>query len=61
MSFESLCEKMGFNPLKDRYPIKPSNKYIYDGEDTSPFSVLTDEEAEFMTDYLLSHRDQIKT
>lgn len=54
MNFEKVCEKLGFNPLIESYVYE-----ICDCEDDSrpsPFSVLTDEEAEFLDQYIEKHR-----
>lgn len=57
MSFDALCAKMGYNPLKDKYP-NPIKDHEDDSQ-VSPFSVLSLEELEFMTDYLIAHRNEI--
>lgn len=61
MYFEALCEKMGYNPLKDENPYKGIlKKHVFNDNLVSPFSVLSIEESEFMTNYLIEHRDEIK-
>lgn len=57
MSFEALCAKMGYNPLKDKYP-NPIKDHEDDSQ-VSPFSVLTLEESMFMSQYLIEHRNEI--
>lgn len=53
MNYNTICKKLGFDPLKDQYPIKiPNNE---DDSIQSPFSVLTLEESEFITDYLVKN------
>lgn len=50
MTYESICEKLGFDPLKEQ------PKYNYNGHEDdsqkSPFSVLTLEELDFLEGYL---------
>ncbi len=57
MDFETLCAKMGYNPLKEPYPY-PINSHEDDSQ-PNPASVLTLEELDFMCQYLIEHRDEI--
>ena len=52
MTYESLCRKMNYDPLKDVLP--ESGAECYDVE--TPFSVLTLEELDFLEDYIFNHK-----
>lgn len=54
MTYEKICNKIGFDPIKDGY-----NRKTYEEIDdtvVSPFSVLTIEEIDFLYNYLKKHR-----
>lgn len=55
MSFDykELCEKMGFDPLKDKLPRDTSGEV--EDDSPSPFTKLTPEELEFVEEYCLQH------
>lgn len=53
--FESLCLKMGYNPLKEHYP----SEYKNDDSGRSPFKVLSLEELDFLTQYMQFHRNEM--
>lgn len=54
MTYNAICNKLGFDPIVDGY------KYKYSGheDDTqvSPFSVLTLDELDFLLDYMKKHK-----
>lgn len=50
ITFESICKKLGFNPITDKYDYKTSG--YEDDSKTSPFSVLSLEESDFLCDYM---------
>lgn len=51
MTYESICEKLGFDPMNDPRPYDLSDPWLID-DSPSPFSVLTREESDFLADYL---------
>jgi len=57
ITYESICEKIGFDPIKDKY------NFVYKGHEDdsqpSPFACLSSEELEFITDYLIAHKEQL--
>lgn len=55
--FDELCAKMKYNPLKDPYPDTLANQK--DDSPSSLFSILSLEEMQFMSSYLIAHRDEI--
>lgn len=58
MTYLGICEKLGFDPIVDGYKYKDSGHE--DDTQVSPFSVLTLEESDFLSEYLLSHRNEMK-
>lgn len=54
MTYKKICEKLGFDPVVDGYDYKFSGHE--DDTQVSPFAVLTDEESDFLCDYLFGHR-----
>lgn len=58
MTYFGICEKLGFDPIVDGYKYKVSGHE--DDTQVSPFSVLTLEESDFLSEYLLSHRNEMK-
>lgn len=58
ITYKSICEKIGIDPIKDGKILEPSNHE--DDTPISPFSVLTTEELVFLTDYLMEHRQELK-
>ena len=59
MKYLNICKKLGFDPVADGYDYKHSGHE--DDTQQSPFSVLTDEESEFLLDYMLEHRSEMKS
>lgn len=54
MTYKTICNKIGFDPLVDGYDYKISNHE--DDTQKSPFSSLTYEELDFLYRYLKEHR-----
>ena len=59
MTYKQICEKLGFDPIVDGYDYKFSGHK--DDTQVSPFAVLTDEESDFLADYVIEHRSEMKT
>ena len=59
MTYKQICEKLGFDPVVDGYDYKFSGHE--DDTQVSPFAVLTDEELDFLADYVIEHRSEMKT
>lgn len=57
MSFDykELCEKMGYDPLKDKFPRDTSGKI--EDDRPSPYAKLTPEELDFVEEYYLKHKN----
>lgn len=58
ITYNSICEKLGFDLMKGEYKQKVSD--FEDDSIVSPFSVLTDDESNFLFEYLLENRYGIK-
>ena len=54
ITFESICEKLGFDFTKDCYTEEEKNMHKTDGLD-SPYLKLTNEECDFILNYLKEH------
>ncbi len=52
ISYNSICEKLGFDALS----WEPVHTEWIDDSIENPFSVLTEEESEFLTDYAMKNR-----
>lgn len=54
ITYESICKKLGFDPMKDAYP------YQYNGHEDdsqiSPLSVLSREEKDFLWEHVRQSR-----
>lgn len=50
ITFESICQKLGFNPLTDKYDYKLSGHE--DDSKPSRYSVLSFEEIDFLCNYM---------
>lgn len=53
ITYENICRKLGFDALS--YQTKPKGTE-YDGEEQNPFSILSIEELDFLTDYFRKNR-----
>ncbi len=54
ITFESICEKLGFNPF-----INPSHYNLSGHEDDShesPYAILSLEESEYLCEYMKIHK-----
>lgn len=54
MTYDSICKKIGFDPLVDGYKFKISDHE--DDRQVSPFAPLTLAELDFLADYIKKHR-----
>lgn len=59
MTYSDICKKLGFDPVVDGYDYKYAG--YEDDSRISPFSILTDEESDFLLDYMLAHRKEMKS
>ena len=58
ITYKSICEKLGFDPITDDIEFK-----LADHEDDSvesPFSKLSFEELNVLTEHLMKNRDKLK-
>ena len=59
ITYESICQKLGFNPIKDSDKINEEYRKTCKGHEDdsqpSPFSVLTFEEELFLLEYFNKH------
>lgn len=64
ITYESVCEKLGFDPLVDDdwMPLQPANTWVHDDSIPSPFShvELTDEEFEVFYKRIIENKDKLK-
>lgn len=53
LTYEGICKKLGFNPLKGEHQQQRSKEddWLIDDSKKSPYSVLTLEELDFLCDY----------
>lgn len=49
ITYESICQKLGFEPKN----YKPEVSDFEDDSKENPFSVLTDEESDFLYDFIM--------
>mgnify|MGYP004551307315 FL=1 len=59
MTYSDICKKLGFDPVADGYDYKYSGHE--DDSQVSPFSILTDEESDFLLGYMIAHRKEMKS
>lgn len=52
ITYDSICEKLGFEPKEYRYNCSEHE----DDSKKSPLAVLTYEELDFLSDYLINKR-----
>ena len=57
MTYSEICKKLGFDPVVDGYDYKYSGHE--DDSQISPFSILTDEESDFLLNYMIAHRKEM--
>jgi len=59
ITYESICKKLGFDPLttdpKEIYP-QYEDPFLIDDSFESPFSVLSLDESSFLIDYYRNHK-----
>lgn len=58
ITYETICKKLGFDLIQDDivFPISDHE----DDSQISPFSVLNQEELDFLTDYLIRNRSKLE-
>jgi hypothetical protein len=59
MTYSDICKKLGFDPIVDGYEYKNSGHE--DDTQVSPFSILSIEESDFLSGYLIAHRSEMKS
>lgn len=58
ITYESICNKLGFDPVKGN-PQKQEVKqdsWLIDDSKVNPFSVLTDEESDYLFEFFKSNK-----
>ena len=61
ITYEGICKKLGFDPLKD-YPRKQNNEessWLIDDSKQSPFASLSLDELDFLAEYYQKHKQSI--
>ncbi len=58
ITYEGICEKIGFDPIVEGKRLEPSN--YEDDSQESPFEKLSVEELEFLTSYLIKNKHKLK-
>jgi hypothetical protein len=58
INYDSICKKLGFDPLKDRVVLP--NATHEDDRAESPFAKLTAEELDVLGEHLLNNADKLK-
>lgn len=56
LTFDKICEKLGFNPLVNP-PVRKLSGYEDDSKE-SPYSILTFEESNFLCEYIKNHNSK---
>jgi hypothetical protein len=60
ITYDFICEKLGFDPIHDQWPVHSTNpEEQYDGP--GPFDVLSNEESEWLTNYMKNHLNHINS
>jgi hypothetical protein len=54
ITYESICEKLGFDPLVNPPECKLRDPFMVDDTQPNPYSVLTSEERDFLYDYFFN-------
>lgn len=61
-TYENICKKLGFDPIKDREKVneryRQKDSWLLDDSKPSLFSVLNDEEKDFLFDTLFRSRSK---
>ena len=57
ITYESICDKLGFDLFEDNNIIKSSDHE--DDSKESPFAILKTEELRFLSDYLIKNRHKL--
>lgn len=60
ITYESVCEKLGFDPITDDVDIYDNLPDYEDDSRVSPFSVLTQDELRVFTKHLIQNRDKLE-
>lgn len=58
MDYKSVCQKLGFDPLKDRVELPMATHE--DDRTESPFAKLTAEELEVLGNHLMKNADKLE-
>ena len=58
ITYESICQKLGFDPVKGEYPQNNEKKdsWLIDDSVENPYSVLTQEESDFLMEFFIKRR-----
>ena len=58
ITYESICQKLGFDPVKGEYPQKNEKKdsWLIDDSKKSPYASLSLDELDFLTEYYQKHK-----
>ena len=60
ITYESVCEKLGFDPITDDVDFFDDLPDHEDDSRVSPGSILTQEELEILTEHLIQNRDKLE-
>ena len=60
ITYESVCEKLGFDPITDDVDIFDNLPDYEDDSGESPFKNLTMEELDVFTKHLIKNRDKLE-
>lgn len=60
ITYESVCEKLGFDPITDDIDFFDNLPDHEDDSRVSPGSVLTQEELGVLTEHLIQNRDKLE-
>lgn len=58
MTYELICEKLGFDPITD--DIELNSSPYEDDSQVSPFSILTSDELGVFIEHLIANRDKLQ-
>lgn len=60
ITYESVCEKLGFDPITDDIDFFDNLPDHEDDSRESPFSILTQDELRVFTRHLIQNRDKLE-
>lgn len=60
ITYESICEKLGFDPLigNPQKNKKTQDSWLIDDSRVSPYSLLTEEESDFLMELFIKRREK---